>query len=71
MPSRSLLEGKATQLCLPAAQGRLPGAIVGLSIQLPHQGTDQRLGAYICLPTSGLLLPPHIRQVLQLWMNSD
>lgn len=62
----ALLEGSANQRSLPAAQGRLPGAIEGfLSIQLPYQGADQRLGAYICHPTTGLLHPPHIRQVLQ------
>lgn len=65
-----VLEGKATRRCLPEASGRLPRGNCRLVYTASQQGADQRLGAYICLPTSGLLLlPPHIRQVLQPRIN--
>lgn len=64
------MKGKATRRCLPAASGRLPRGNCRLVYTASQQGADQRLGPYICLPTSGLLLlPPHIRQVLQPRMN--
>lgn len=54
-----------TNVVSPQPRAGFPGATADLSTQLPYQDADQRLGAYICHPTTGLLLPPHIRQVLQ------
>jgi hypothetical protein len=60
----ALLEGKANQRPLPAAQGRLPRG--RLQPCPPSFSTEARtgLGVYICLSTSGLF-STHIRQVLQ------
>lgn len=62
--------GQGHLTCLPEASGRLPRGNCRFVYTASQQGADQRLGAYICLPKSGLLrLPPHIRQVLQPRMN--
>lgn len=54
-----------TKVVAPKPRAGFLGAIAVLPIQLPYQGADQRLGASIRHATTGLLLPPHIRQVLQ------